>query len=68
MKPGGEPHSPFAKGHSLWVSGPSCPTQNNVLKRHDRSDSWRKIPISLIDFGGNQDSGGKLLKTRVRAA
>jgi hypothetical protein len=31
--------------------GPSCPIQNNVLKRHDRSDSCRKIPISLIDRG-----------------
>src|SRR3981081_663928 len=31
-------------------------------------DSWRKIAITLIDFGGKQDSGCKLLKNRLRAA
>jgi hypothetical protein len=30
--------------------------------------SWRKIANTLIDFGGKQDSGYKLLKNRLRAA
>jgi hypothetical protein len=46
------------------------PTERGIYPPRSpfRSDSCRNIAITLIDFGGNQDSGCKLLKNRLRAA